>query len=1123
MKNVSKFSRTILLFFVLLGVLAAAPNCSLTEVVSSVDDGQDDVAGKPLFAIGNEKGKPTGEDADIIAPGWKDFPIVPEWGYDAFQKSPFERLGSEEGGADYFKAIPAPDGGIYLFISGLVVSSSNGNIYVEHYDKDLNFITSPDLGLHLLGFPPYVEKHSLALFDVLKDGENYYLAFDCWDHKHAVFLMKYDKDLKPLYRRPVFIDYGCSPALVKANSRIYVLYAYKYRDAKKKTRHGIFKMTVVETQHKIDGEERFFAHRIHREMLPLDTPKDALYPTAPHVVYNPAQKEFCLIYNAIKREYLWGDHIAQIFDANWKKKGPAVNLYDYFSEFREKERHDSVIPAVALHNGRYIFSTDGQFKFRKKGIPKEINSVAIIKCDKGLKKIAVRPIYGKMLEQNGRTKTLGLGASHIFNYGDGLAVIGSAAFGGALLYKLDGDLNVKSATVLKGGIPRKSDLFVNPCEIEKYPPRGILGCSQLLRIPVDNRGLATAKKCNIEMYYQNKKVASGSIDSIIHFSHRVTAELKWTVPEKVQTKEIEVQIKLDPEKRNEEFTRANNTISVKLPVWDKGMVRGYVQDGSLGVIDWLPLESAKVTLTAPGYSKTSTTDRRGYYEFDRVPFGNYHVKIEKAGYNAVEDDRKLSKAIPVATVGDKLDNHGRFEVEVKPAKALKRCEVMLSGGKFSNIDAERGESGKFVADVPAGKYKVKIKSPGYVPCQNTDVQINLGRTTSIAVTLEEATYSIVSGRVCDMYGDPVPNTTITFRQAGWGNDDNAPQPQYATTSDETGKFTITLTGYRRKTVRYKDSNNKWRTKIERGDAIKGTVSWKISAVAPGKPAFSQQFSARAGYEETCNIYLCDPKDAPKNIGIINVYVPWTAEAHFPGFMNYPSMNAYAWYGIFAAGLRVDYNPKKDEILSLYTGVQGLAYEMHAVSGKITVKKKSSPRKGWKKWGKTAVKVGRKLIKLKKTLEDEPESSNEVPTAFDTAFKTLRQNLGPTLFIPGVDKHKTSVRVDLIQIIGTDKNNKGRVLWSTKKQWFSHDSHDDEFPNSHIKEFKVPKGINRKKVKIVVYLKLQKLSLDGASPTGPVPFYTNQHIKIIWNPGNNKMNAHYVPEYEYLGITGLSFD
>ena len=81
---------------------------------------------------------------------------------------------------------------------------------------------------------------------------------------------------------------------------------------------------------------------------------------------------------------------------------------------------------------------------------------------------------------------------------------------------------------------------------------------------------------------------------------------------------------------------------------------------------------------------------------------------------------------------------------------------------------------------------------------------------------------------------------------------------------------------------------------------------------------------------------------------------------------------------------------RNELITLHIGVQGLAYEMHAVSGKFSSPKKPSATKmGWKQWGAKAASIGSKLLKLKKTIDNEPDDNgNEVPTVFEKVLAKL---------------------------------------------------------------------------------------------------------------------------------------
>lgn len=84
-----------------------------------------------------------------------------------------------------------------------------------------------------------------------------------------------------------------------------------------------------------------------------------------------------------------------------------------------------------------------------------------------------------------------------------------------------------------------------------------------------------------------------------------------------------------------------------------GSITGVVSDSS-GAI----LPGATVSLTGDkliGGVQTQTTDATGTYRFDRLPPGNYHVKIELQGFKTVERDAIKIDAAFTATVSAKLE------------------------------------------------------------------------------------------------------------------------------------------------------------------------------------------------------------------------------------------------------------------------------------------------------------------------------------------------------------------------------------------------------------------------------------------------------------------------------------
>ena len=108
-----------------------------------------------------------------------------------------------------------------------------------------------------------------------------------------------------------------------------------------------------------------------------------------------------------------------------------------------------------------------------------------------------------------------------------------------------------------------------------------------------------------------------------------------------------MRIVVDPENATDDFMRENNTLTLKIPVWDKGLVQGYIQDGSIG----------RGQLAAAGgregYADGDGLQRHCHGRQDRPlrvlsawPYGDYHIKIEQPDYNTFEEDYTLAKRCP---------------------------------------------------------------------------------------------------------------------------------------------------------------------------------------------------------------------------------------------------------------------------------------------------------------------------------------------------------------------------------------------------------------------------------------------------------------------------------------------
>src|ERR1700722_6553195 len=75
-----------------------------------------------------------------------------------------------------------------------------------------------------------------------------------------------------------------------------------------------------------------------------------------------------------------------------------------------------------------------------------------------------------------------------------------------------------------------------------------------------------------------------------------------------------------------------------------GAVRGSVVDPSGAVI-----KGATVTIANPvtQYSRTAQTDVQGNFEFDNIPFNNYHLSALVSNFQASHQDLNVRSSVPI--------------------------------------------------------------------------------------------------------------------------------------------------------------------------------------------------------------------------------------------------------------------------------------------------------------------------------------------------------------------------------------------------------------------------------------------------------------------------------------------
>src|SRR5579875_1161916 len=93
----------------------------------------------------------------------------------------------------------------------------------------------------------------------------------------------------------------------------------------------------------------------------------------------------------------------------------------------------------------------------------------------------------------------------------------------------------------------------------------------------------------------------------------------------------------------------------------------------------IPNVTVKATNVATGYERTVQTDNAGYYSFQNLPIGQYTLRVEAAGFNAVEENVTLNVA-----------EKGRRDFSLQVGSAQQTVEVQAQGQGLSPDDASIG-------------------------------------------------------------------------------------------------------------------------------------------------------------------------------------------------------------------------------------------------------------------------------------------------------------------------------------------------------------------------------------------------------------------------------------------------
>src|SRR5580658_5500751 len=92
------------------------------------------------------------------------------------------------------------------------------------------------------------------------------------------------------------------------------------------------------------------------------------------------------------------------------------------------------------------------------------------------------------------------------------------------------------------------------------------------------------------------------------------------------------------------FPLISSLVSAQTISSGSGAVRGSVVDPSGAVI-----KGATVAMANPvsQYNRTTQTDAQGNFEFDNVPFNNYHASASAPGFQTAHPDLNVRSSVPV--------------------------------------------------------------------------------------------------------------------------------------------------------------------------------------------------------------------------------------------------------------------------------------------------------------------------------------------------------------------------------------------------------------------------------------------------------------------------------------------
>src|SRR5262245_33656024 len=158
------------------------------------------------------------------------------------------------------------------------------------------------------------------------------------------------------------------------------------------------------------------------------------------------------------------------------------------------------------------------------------------------------------------------------------------------------------------------------------------------------------------------------------------------------------------------WTAAAVTVSAQ-GLGGAGTVQGVVKDPTGGVMQAVVV---KISNPVSGFSRTTTTDSVGRYQFTNLPPNQYHITVDVQGFQRFERDVDVRTGVPIA-----VDFTLALAVAETRVDVVGHVEDLLERDPSAHTDIDQGLIAKLPIETSGGLNQiVTLASPGVVSDSN---------------------------------------------------------------------------------------------------------------------------------------------------------------------------------------------------------------------------------------------------------------------------------------------------------------------------------------------------------------------------------------------------------------------